>query len=82
MSAKKTCRYFCNCLSDYLDGEIGPDECVLIEEHLSKCPPCATIYKSLKATVDLCCAGVSADMPPDVSARLRRFLREHCEKNK
>jgi predicted anti-sigma-YlaC factor YlaD len=80
MSGEKTCKYFCDSLSDYLDGEIGPNECVLIEEHLKKCLPCATIYKSLKTTVDLCCRGVSAEIPEDVSVRLRQFLREHCRK--
>lgn len=80
MSGKKTCRYFCDSLSDYLDGEIGAAECALIEEHLKGCPPCATMYKSLKTTVDLCCRAVSDDMPEDVADRLRRFLREHCQK--
>jgi predicted anti-sigma-YlaC factor YlaD len=74
----KTCKEFCNMLSDYLDGEIGPHECQLIEEHLESCPPCAMLYFSLKTTLDICNQGVSDEIPVDVQERLRAFLREHC----
>jgi len=75
----QSCKEFCNHLSDYLDGEIGENECRLIEEHLDKCPPCAIYFESLKTTVQLCCRGVSAEMPQEVRDRLKEFLRTHCQ---
>jgi anti-sigma factor RsiW len=74
----KTCEEFCRHLCDYLDGEIGPDECRLIEEHLDRCPPCAMTYESLKTTLELCGKGVSDQVPEEVQQRLKSFLREHC----
>lgn len=73
------CKEFCEQLSDYLDGEIGKYECILIEEHLKECPPCAALYESLAKTLKLCSQGVSDDVPLDVQTRLKSFLREHCK---
>jgi len=76
----KTCADYCNHLSDYLDGEIGEDQCRLIEEHLALCEPCSLVYQSLRATVQLCAKGLSEDIPEDVRGKLKTFLREHCGK--
>jgi predicted anti-sigma-YlaC factor YlaD len=76
----KTCEEFCQHLCDYLDGEVGPNECRLIEEHLDMCPPCAMVFESLKTTLDICNKGVSDQVPEEVQRRLKCFLREHCAK--
>jgi len=78
MTDMKTCKDYCDHLSDYLDGEVGENECRLIEEHLEVCPPCAVMYKSLKQTVNMCEKGVSAEIPSEVRKRLKEFLRENC----
>lgn len=75
----KRCEDFCRYLSDYLDGEVGKEECRLIEQHLEVCPPCAATYEALKATVDICGKGLSDDMPESVRTRLKEFLRTHCK---
>lgn len=79
MTEMKTCKEFCDHLSDYLDGEVGANDCRLIEEHLKRCPPCAHVYQSLKLTVDICCRGLSDDIPDTVRTRLKAFLRENCK---
>ena len=76
-----SCKDFCNQLSDYLDGEIGEDECTLIEEHLKVCLPCALFYRSLKISVNACRKGVSVDIPPHVRENLKKFLHEHCKQH-
>lgn len=75
----KSCKEFCEQLSDYLDGEIGEHECRLIQEHLEECPPCALMYESLKITVHVCEKGVSDDIPEEIRSRLKMFLRAHCK---
>jgi len=75
----KTCKEFCDNLSNYLDGDMAQDECRLIEEHLEKCPPCALMYECLRTTVSICEKGVSEEMPEDVKTRLKMFLRNHCK---
>ncbi len=78
----KTCKDFCDKLSDYLDGESEEHECRLIEDHLNECPPCDMMFKSLKTTVDICGKGVTDEVPDAVRKRLRAFLREHCQSDK
>jgi predicted anti-sigma-YlaC factor YlaD len=72
------CKRFCEQLSDYLDREIAEDECVLIEEHLEACPPCSMTYESLKTTVEICGKAIPDDLPDNVRAELKDFLRKHC----
>ncbi|MGO8821912.1 MAG: anti-sigma factor family protein, partial [Desulfomonilaceae bacterium] len=50
----KKCKDFCDKLSDYLDKELGENECVLIEEHLDSCAPCSLIFEGLKIAVLVC----------------------------
>lgn len=80
MTGHKKCKELCDKLSDYLDGDLGQKECVLIEEHLRECPPCSLIYESLRTAVSVCEKGISDDIPEDVHERLRQFLRERCQK--
>jgi predicted anti-sigma-YlaC factor YlaD len=75
----KTCKDFCEYLSDYLDGAVGDHECHLIEEHLALCEPCALAFESLKITVRMCEKGVSDYIPDQVRSRLKLFLRTHCK---
>jgi hypothetical protein len=76
----KTCADYCEHLSDYLDGDIGEEECKSLEEHLALCQPCSLVLESLKTTLRLCDKGVSCDIPEDVRTKLKMFLREHCGK--
>jgi len=78
----KTCKEFCDCLSDYLDGEMGEDQCRIIEDHLDRCPPCQLIYQSLATTVEICGKAIQPEIPDEVREKLRRFLREHCAGDK
>ncbi len=61
----KTCKDLCDCLSDYLDGEMSEDQCKLIEEHLDRCPPCQLMYQSLLTTVEICGKALPAEVPDE-----------------
>jgi hypothetical protein len=39
-------------LSDYLDGELSPDERAQLEQHLDRCPACAATLAELGAVVE------------------------------
>jgi len=41
-------------LSEYLDQELAPPQCVELEEHLRGCPECIEFVRSLKRSVKLC----------------------------
>ncbi|MEP7036293.1 MAG: mycothiol system anti-sigma-R factor [Actinomycetota bacterium] len=48
---------------EYLDGEMGPDDCAKIRQHLAQCGPCMDEYdvdQMLKKLVRRSCGGESA----------------------
>lgn len=38
-------------LSEYLDGELSPQECAEIQEHIQDCEPCVAFVESLKTSI-------------------------------
>jgi anti-sigma factor RsiW len=38
-------------LSEYLDGELSPQDCAEIQEHIQDCEPCVAFVESLKASI-------------------------------
>lgn len=49
------------------DGELGPSESALIEEHVSNCSQCASIDRRLQASMP---QPPTCSPPPDIMARL------------
>ena len=48
---------------DYLDGEMGPEDCAKVREHLAQCGPCMKEYdidQLLKTLVRRSCGGEAA----------------------
>jgi predicted anti-sigma-YlaC factor YlaD len=72
------CKEFCQKLSDYLDGLLEENVCVLIEQHLEVCPPCGLMYESLRTAVEICRKGVTDDIPEEMARELKTYLRAHC----
>jgi RNA polymerase sigma-70 factor (ECF subfamily) len=65
------CRDVPMLFSRYLEGEIAPEICAEMEEHLEGCARCRGACQSLKRTLALCRA---SDLP-DVPASLRESVR-------
>ncbi len=65
---------FTDRLSDYLDGELPPDEQLAVESHLNGCPACAAVLAELRAVVQrtgrLEPRPPQADLWPGISARI------------
>jgi anti-sigma factor RsiW len=62
-------------MSDYLDGDLRPDERARLEEHVHWCPECRRMLQSLRRTVEgLTGLRVAApeSVAPAVVDRLRR----------
>jgi len=62
-------------LSEYLDGELPPDLCEQMEQHINGCNPCVEFVESLKKTVELTrgleMKATPSPLPPDVRERIR-----------
>jgi RNA polymerase sigma-70 factor (ECF subfamily) len=64
-------------LSQYLEGEIGPDQCAEMDRHVTQCPRCQARCDSLRSTLALCRRSADAGtVPPEVQEAVRRALRE------
>jgi anti-sigma factor (TIGR02949 family) len=47
------CQEYLRQISDYIDGELSPDLCAKLEEHLSGCNHCMVVVNTLKRTIEL-----------------------------
>ena len=64
-------------LSRYLEGDIGPDQCVAMERHVAQCPQCQARCDSLRGTLALCRSSArEGRVPAEVQDAVRRALRE------
>jgi anti-sigma factor (TIGR02949 family) len=64
-------------LSAYVDGELPPDEAVVVAEHLTSCAACAREYDAVLQTVRTLREGLVRHRAPDVlRARVRAALRD------
>ena len=63
-------------ISEYLDGELAPDACWQLEQHLKQCPECRNCFDALKKTVTLCKKNNREEIPGEMRERLRIKLRD------
>jgi RNA polymerase sigma-70 factor (ECF subfamily) len=64
-------------LSQYLEGEIGADQCAEMDRHVAQCTRCQARCDSLRSTLALCRRSAQAGtVPLDVQEAVRRALRE------
>ena len=67
-------------LSDYLDRDLPPTTCDVIDAHLNRCPDCGQAAVSLRRTVDLCRQFRSEDQPGPLSPFKQEELRSAFKK--
>jgi anti-sigma factor (TIGR02949 family) len=63
-------------LWDYLDHAIAPEDREKVEYHLSFCRRCCGELEFAKEIRRFLSSGSSEEIPPDVKARLERFVKE------
>ncbi len=69
------CETLLGSLSEYIDGELGPELCQEIEKHLAGCDNCRVVLNTTKRTIDLVQAPAEkTDLPDDVRERLFKRL--------
>ena len=61
-------------LSEYLDGELDPEICTGIEDHMEDCPPCQAFLESLRRTVDLARELPEHEIPEEM---IRELVEAH-----
>jgi anti-sigma factor RsiW len=71
-----TCRHLAEFLLDYVSGELPPDQCDHIRQHLCKCPPCVTYLETYQLTIKLTRQLPPVPVPPQLLERLRAALQQ------
>jgi anti-sigma factor (TIGR02949 family) len=63
-------------LWDYLDHSISPEDQANVEKHLSFCRTCCGELEFAKELREFLASRGADEIPPDVKARLERFVQE------
>ena len=69
-----TCRDAIDVLAEFLDQTLSHEAGEALDDHFRDCPPCQAYLRTYRATRGLVGEQGRAEMPPEVRARLRRFL--------
>jgi anti-sigma factor RsiW len=70
------CRKLLERVSAYLDGDLGPMECRVIERHCSTCPSCAELIAGLRNAIGLCHQASGRPLPDGVRQRAKARIRK------
>jgi anti-sigma factor RsiW len=70
------CRDLIAVIDDYVDGRLPADEVRALEQHLAGCEACRAYLATYRRTRVLGARAGRVEMPDEMRARLRLFLRE------
>jgi predicted anti-sigma-YlaC factor YlaD len=74
------CKQLLSHISDYVDGDLPPELCVTIAEHLKNCENCRIVVDTLKKTIEIYKETTPlSELPEDVRERL--FLKLHLDEH-
>jgi anti-sigma factor (TIGR02949 family) len=77
------CQELLTSLSEYVDGDLSPDLCSILEMHLKSCSRCRIVLDTLRKTIELYHeTAEETQLPADVRSRLlmRLNLEDYSEK--
>ena len=75
MTHKHECNHFLPGISDYLDGELSPELCTELEQHMATCDKCRIVVDTTRKTIEIFqTAADSQKAPSDVKERLYKRL--------
>ena len=65
--------------SHYLEGELSPDVCAEMQEHVSKCETCETECEQFKEQLKVC-SQAPCEVPIEVQTRVKDYLRRYLDR--
>jgi anti-sigma factor (TIGR02949 family) len=75
MTHEHECNHFLPGISDYLDGELSPELCSELEQHMSECERCRIVVDTTRKTIEIFQTTTdSQKAPSDVKERLYKRL--------
>lgn len=76
------CREVVDLLTEYLEGDLTPEEARRLEGHLANCDACSGFLASLRTVRAAAGTAKAADVPEDCRRALRSFLDAHIKRPK
>jgi predicted anti-sigma-YlaC factor YlaD len=74
-----TCQKLVELLTDYLEGDLSPEDKAHLDQHLGFCPPCEAYLDQMRRLGPMARRCIAdKGMPVSVAARLEDFLRSKC----
>jgi anti-sigma factor RsiW len=74
------CAEVVSLLSDYLNRELPPETCAVLDAHLQRCDACREKASGLRQTVALCRQFRAEDVPGPLADERREELRSAFER--
>lgn len=74
------CRGVLRELTDFLDGELSPEDVAEVERHLADCDDCRWIVDTTKKTIQFYCSSEPLPLPEDVRGRLHQALESRLKR--
>jgi anti-sigma factor RsiW len=68
------CRELAELLFEFVSGELAPERCALLEEHLKRCPPCHVYLETYRLTIHISGRLPCRSLPADCEERLRAVV--------
>lgn len=69
-----TCRELVELLSDFLDGELAPEQRLVVEQHLGQCPGCVVYVETYQLTIQMTRRLPGTPLPAELEVRLRIMI--------
>ena len=75
MKFETNCHGLAAVISEYIDGELSPELCAELEQHMRECQNCTIVINTLRKTIDLVQKSDPGEcLPDEVKTRLYRRL--------
>lgn len=75
MNEMERCSEYCHMLSDFVDGDLSQEFCLLLEKHLQECENCRIVLNTMKKTIEIYQqTEETTKIPEDVKERLLTSL--------
>ena len=69
------CRDSLNLLCDYLEGDLDQKIKQALDHHMEACAPCLAFLNTYRKTTEICKSLSSGEIPAELKARLKEFLK-------
>jgi predicted anti-sigma-YlaC factor YlaD len=79
-SGELTCRELVELVTDYLEGNLSPQQCMRFEEHLLICDGCSAYLDQVRSTIAVAGSLQEDAIPPHMQERLLTAFRAWKER--